>query len=181
MRSIWMQHKRHKLFFFHAHGVKTREMTPDPRWSDSANSAKALIRLCSMHLLCTNGRLVFSRKDMPSLMFFLMHIHFPPLDLPATVNSSPSWTRTHMRTQQRLLMSRNAHGPDRSQRGELSLVVCCPRSTVPPNQTMARLAFPATGVLILYSEAQEKRAEGSGGDVGGESGESAATWTSPST
>lgn len=43
--------------------------------------------------------------------------------------------------------------------GVLLLLGCCPQPTVPPNQTMARLAFPTTGVLILYSERGKKGAE----------------------
>lgn len=61
-----------------------------------------------------------------------------------------------------------------SQQGVLLLVGCCSQPAVACNQTMACLAFPATGVLILYSERRgggQRNRERSRGELGGREGD----------
>lgn len=156
-----------------AHAVKTTERTSDLRWGprrhDTSNGVKASLSLRSLHLLHKHSQRC-------------SHTHFSGLSggKSHAYSSSPSYftchsqfithlcahTHTHSQNQQqRPLMSRNAHRSVKQHdscrsRGPPSLVGCCPQPTVPPNQTMARPAFPATGVLILYSDGLEKRTTG---------------------
>lgn len=59
---------------------------------------------------------------------------------------------------------------------------CCPQPTVPPNQTMARLAFPRHGCVNTVQRETEKKdngQKGAEGRVGGEVGDGLeGTWVS---
>lgn len=99
--------KRKRLIFSDAHALKTREQTPEPRWSVTAatHRDKLVTGRRSLHLLRTNMQPASSREPHAyarrSCCFtchsqFITHLR----------------ARTHAHTQneqQRLLMSRNAH------------------------------------------------------------------------
>lgn len=108
-----------------------------PRWGLKAVSA--LKSLHPLHLLCTKN--AFTNISRPGS---LMHIHLLPLTLPATVDSSAVYGHT----QQRRLMSRNAHrSVKRHDRcrcgGSLLLGGCSLTNGAPRLQTMAGPAPPA--------------------------------------
>lgn len=127
---------------------------------------------CSVHLLCTNRRLIFSHKDALTHLFwqsgkshaysssssyFTCHSQFISEQC-AHTHTHTEWTTKAANEQECPQISETAR--QLSQQGVFLLVGCCSQPTVPPNQTMARLAFPATGVLILYSERWKKRTTG---------------------
>lgn len=101
-----------------------------------ASSEKTAMCQCSLHLLLTK----MPSHTFPSSLRGLIHIHLPPLTLPATVDSSHTCAHTHSQ-QQRPLMSRNAHRSvkrhDSCRSGgssHWSSVLCSPPP--PPFQTM---------------------------------------------
>lgn len=144
-----------------------------PRWEpqsgDTVNREAALTSRRWLHLRCANTPPAFPPERRPLAYFSgcpgtLLHINHPFLTF--TCHSQfITHLRAHTHTnrkQQRLLMSRNAHrsvkqhdsclsgGGKGGEKGAVLLLDgCCPQPTVPPNQTMARLSFPAMGVLIL--------------------------------
>lgn len=104
----------------------------------------------------------------------LINMHIYPLTLPVTVNSSSGYRHTHSymdtHTKARPLMSSKVHrsvkedSRCRSREPFYWLAVVCSQQCplpspsaphpLPSNQTIAWLAFPATGELIPYSEGQ---------------------------
>lgn len=129
------RHRKKRLVF----GRLCCETPPaSPRWG--LKTVSALKSLHPLHLLCTKN--AFTNISRPGS---LMHIHLLPLTLPATVDSSAVYGHT----QQRRLMSRNAHrSVKRHDRcrcgGSLLLGGCCSLTNGAPRlQTMAGPAPPA--------------------------------------
>lgn len=95
-------------------------------------------------------------------LFFLLLLYLPQsIHHPAVctyIHMHTEWTTKAANEQECPQISETAR--QLSQQGVLLLVGCCSQPTVACNQTMACLAFPATGLLILYSETQEKRPTG---------------------